>query len=71
MSVRPTKNISRQNVDQQKAENANRERERQQQAAQSAQQRPKWESEWQQQLIDDLNRAHYAGELVTLTGAKY
>ena len=64
-------NISRQNVDQQKADNANRERERQQQAQEMALKKPKWESDWQRQLIDDLNRAHFTGEIVTLTGAKY
>lgn len=64
-------NISRQNVDQQKADNANRERERQQQAQEMALKKPKWESDWQRQLIDDLNRAHFTGEIVTLTGAKF
>jgi hypothetical protein len=64
-------NFSRQNVDQQKADNASRERERQQQADQMAQKRPQWESDWQRRLIDDLNRLHFAGEVVTLTGAKY
>ena len=58
---------------QQKLENASRERVRKEQAQRAAQQvaqkKPQWLSDWKKTLVDDLNRAHFVGEITDAMGA--
>jgi hypothetical protein len=65
------KTLAGQIANQQKAESAAREQEQKKRVQQTAQKKPQWLADWKKKLIDDLNRTHFSGAIVDLTGVQY
>jgi hypothetical protein len=69
------KALARERTDQQKADENKRAEQQKKQAEQSAQdvarRKPQWLLDWKNQLINDLNRAHYKGAVTDAAGMQY
>jgi eukaryotic-like serine/threonine-protein kinase len=58
-------------VRQQQAESAARAEQQRKELEEVPQKKAQWLAEWKRRLIDDINRTHYAGEIVDVHGVKY